>query len=507
MRGRADEFSKSLYAHGYMSAVTLPLISAGRPVGCIVLATEEPDFFDADEMRLLAEFAGDIAFALDYINKAEQLNYLAYYDVLTGFPNRTLFLDRLAQRLNANGVISPPQIAVIVVDPERFATFNNTLGRSASDQLLRAVALRFAESVGSPNVVGRIGSDQFAAAITITGGSADTPKLLEELWRKWLGSAFGSAEHPVRISAKAGIALFPGDGDDAETLLRNAETALRTAKTSSRPYAAYTSKLSEELLARLAIEKNLRKAIDREEFLLHYQPKVDLETRDVLGLEALIRWNSPELGLLPPAKFITILEETGLIAEVGAWALRQASVDRSRWQEKRLKAPRIAVNVSTVQVRADDFVRTITNIARLGGLDPGLDIEVTESLLIDDVSDNLAKLNAIRELGFRISLDDFGTGYSSLSYLAKLPVNQLKIDRTFVSTMLDDPSAMTLVSTIISLARALKLETVAEGVELEEQAKILRLLQCDQMQGYLICKPIAFDEMTTYLSRRRSLVL
>jgi EAL domain-containing protein (putative c-di-GMP-specific phosphodiesterase class I) len=354
--------------------------------------------------------------------------------------------------------------------------------------------------------VGRVGSDQFAAVVTGLRTPTDVPRIMEELWKDWLGTPFNTQEQPIQVTARAGVAIFPADGADAETLLRNAETALKTAKTSARIFAAYTAGLSEQFAERVTVERNLRRALEREEFVLHYQPKVDLQTRRLQGLEALIRWNSPELGLVPPAKFISVIEENGLIVEVGTWALRQASLDSARWRERHLKAPRVAVNVSTVQLRRDDFVRTLSNIVRIAGSDSGLDIEVTESLLMADLTDNLAKLAAIRDLGVKIFLDDFGTGYSSLSYVARLPVHALKIDRSFVATMLDDPSAMTLVSTIISLARALKLETVAEGVESEEQAKILRLLQCDEMQGFLISKPLPFDEMTGYLEQVEELL-
>jgi diguanylate cyclase len=502
LQGSLEDLSAALLANGYRSLVALPLIIAGNAVGCIVLVAREGGFFNDDEMRLLTEFAGDVSFALDHIDKGEQLNYLSYYDVLTSLPNRSLFLERLTQFVHV-ARLSVPQFAVIVADPERFAAFNDTLGRAATDQLLREVALRLAGCVGAHDLVGRTGPGQFAAVVTELSAAADVPKLVDGLWRDWLRTPFGLPQQPIRVTAKAGVAIYPTDGSDAETLLRNAETALKNAKNLARPFAAYTAKLSEELIARAALEKNLRQALDQEQFVLHYQPKVDLESRQLLGLEALIRWNSPELGLVSPAKFIPVLEENGLIVEVGAWVLHQATLDRARWLERRLSAPRVAVNVSTVQLRRDDFVRTLSNIVRIAGPEPGLDIEVTESLLITDVADNLAKLQAVRELGVKIALDDFGTGFCSLSYLARLPVHQLKIDRSFVSTMLDDPSTMTLVSTIISLARALKLEIVAEGVESDEQAKILRLLQCSQMQGYLVCKPLAFDEMTAYLSRRR----
>ena len=237
------------------------------------------------------------------------------------------------------------------------------------------------------------------------------------------------------------------------------------------------------------MEHKLAHALEHEEFVLHYQPKVDLATRRLTGVEALIRWNSPEQGLVSPIKFIPVLEDTGLIAQVGLWVLRQACIDRSLWLERWLKAPRVAVNVSMIQLHRDDFIRTTANIIKLSGSDAGIDMEVTESLIMGDIGASIEKLATLKEMGVRIAIDDFGTGYSSLAYLAKLPVGELKIDRSFVAAMLEDSSAMTLVSTIISLAHALKLEVVAEGVETEEQAKILRLLRCDQMQGYLIRSP------------------
>jgi diguanylate cyclase (GGDEF)-like protein len=388
----------------------------------------------------------------------------------------------------------------VIADPERFNTINDTFGRHTGDELLRQLAERLVGCVGGANEVGRIGSDQFAALIWNVREISDVARTVEEWWRKWLGTPFRIEGKELRISAKAGIALFPNDGEDAETLVENAEAALKNAKSTGDKHLFYTRHLSERVAETLALENQLRRALEREEYVLHYQPKVDLETRRVTGVEALIRWQSPELGLVAPAKFISLMEETGMIVEVGAWALRQACLDRSGWLERRLNAPRVAVNVSTVQLRREDFVRTVANVLKLAGGEVGLDIEVTESLIMDDASDNIEKLKAIRDLGVGIAIDDFGTGYSSLGYLTKLPAETLKIDRSFVTAMLGDPAAMTLVSSIISLAHALELDVVAEGVESEEQAGVLHLLRCDQIQGYLISKPLSFEDMTAYLS-------
>jgi EAL domain-containing protein (putative c-di-GMP-specific phosphodiesterase class I) len=249
----------------------------------------------------------------------------------------------------------------------------------------------------------------------------------------------------------------------------------------------------------LAVEQKLRHALANGEFVLHYQPKVDLQMRRVTGVEALIRWQSPALGLVPPIRFIPLMEETGLIVETGLWVLRQAINDRARWFNHGISAPRVAINVSTVQLRRHDFVENMTRILGSGGSGDGIDFEITESAIINDVACNMGKLKAMRDLGVGIALDDFGTGYSSLSYLAKLPVELLKIDRSFIAVMLEDSAVMTLVSTMITMAHALHLTVIAEGVESEEQARILRLLHCDQMQGYLVSKPLTFDDMAEFL--------
>jgi diguanylate cyclase len=490
----------ALVGLGFRGLGIFPLVIAGEAVGCLVLMTEEIGLFDAAETRLLMELAGDISFALDHIDKAERLNYLAYYDPVTGLANRTLFGERLSTHLNTATRIKG-RFAVVIVCPERLDSFNDTLGRLAGDQLLQEIAERLVEVVGSPDLVGRIGGEQFGLIIPELESDYGVQNTLEHIWHHWLGRTFKIDVQEVTISAKSGIAIFPADGTDADSLLRNGQAALKKAQDSSSRHVFYTPNLGERLAEHLTLDSQMRRALENEEFILHYQPKVDMAQRRLVGVEALMRWRSPQLGMIPPTKFIPIMEENGLIVEAGAWAIRRACVDRSRWQELGFSAPRIAVNVSSVQLRHDDFVGMMAKLLGLSGSETGIDIEVTESVLMEDVAENIEKLSAVRELGVQIALDDFGTGYSSLSYLARLPVKTLKIDRSFVVAMLDDPSATALVSTIISLARTLKLETVAEGVESEEQAKILRLLQCDQMQGYLISKPLSFDDMSVFLGK------
>jgi EAL domain-containing protein (putative c-di-GMP-specific phosphodiesterase class I) len=329
-------------------------------------------------------------------------------------------------------------------------------------------------------------------------------RVLDETSRACFGEPFrpeGGAE--LRLSAKAGIALSPEDGTDAETLHRNAEAALKQAKASNEKFVFYARHMTERVAEKLVMENMLRLALEGNEFVLHYQPKVDLRTRRIEGVEALIRWQSPELGLVPPLQFIPLMEETGMIVEVGAWAMRRAVLDHRAWAERGLAAPRVSVNVSAVQLRKPDFVDTVKTALAGGATSIGMDLEITESLIMEDIEENIAKLGAIRDLGMNIAVDDFGTGYSSLRYLARLPVQTLKIDRSFIITMIKDPNTMTLVSTIISLAHSLGLSVVAEGVDSEDQAEVLLKSKCDQMQGYLISRPVPQDTLLALLSAKQ----
>ncbi|MGO9803009.1 MAG: EAL domain-containing protein [Steroidobacteraceae bacterium] len=493
-----DALSRALEQHGCRALAALPLIVAGEGVGCLLLMSAEAEVFDRAEMHLLEELGGDISFALDHIDKAERLNYLAYYDSLTGLANRTFLQERLAQHIR--GLVDPQALfALVVIDLEQLEWLNDTLGRPGGDEALREFAEQAVRSAGDAGYVARCGADEFALVIPRPQDIMDVTRTVESWLAQWATTPAGEAGRSPSLRVRAGIALFPNDGRDAGALLRSAEAAVKNAKLTQADYAFYTPQLGQALQERRTLESNLRRALENEEFVLYYQPKVDLDARRLAGVEALMRWQHPQRGIVLPGSFIPLMEETGLIVEAGLWALQQACVDRERWMSSGLPAPRVAVNVSSVQLRREDFVRTVADALTHAGPNGGIDIEVTESLLMKDIADNIEKLSRIRALGVGIALDDFGTGYSSLAYLARLPVESIKIDRSFVVAMLDDPSAMTLVSTVISLAHTLRLKTVAEGVESEEQAKILRLLRCDEMQGFLISHPLSFEDMATYL--------
>ncbi|HSM98019.1 MAG TPA: EAL domain-containing protein, partial [Gallionella sp.] len=474
---------------GVRSLAILPLIVSDEVIGTISLYASEIDFFHEEELKLLTELAGDIAFAIDHIGKQERLDYLAYYDTLTGLANRRLFLDRVGQYIHS-AVSGGHKLALLLIDLERFKNINDSLGRPAGDALLKQVAEWLTHNMGGGDLLARVDADHFAIVVPEVKHGGDLPKLFDQKAQAFLEHPFRLNDAVFRIAAKAGIAIFPDDGADADTLFRNAEAALKKAKTGGDRYLFYTQQMTEAVAAKLILENQLRQAIDNEEFVLHYQPKVDMLSGKVTGAEALIRWNDPRTGLVPPGQFIPVLEETGLINEVGRWALRKAIQDYLRWRAAGLPAVRIAVNVSALQLHNPGFVAEIEREIGIGAhAAEGLELEITESLIMADVKHSIATLQAIRAMGVSIAIDDFGTGFSSLSYLARLPVDTLKIDRSFVLEM-NAPEGLALVSTIIILAHALKLKTVAEGVETGEQAGQLRSLGCDEMQGFLFSKPV-----------------
>ncbi len=487
---------------GFHSLVMLPLMVAGEPVAVLALYAVEIGYFDQDEMRLLLELAADISFALEHMTKTDKLEYLAYHDSLTGLANRALLMERLTL---ATGTASRDQrkFALVIADIERFNVINDTLGRQAGDELLKQMAKRVTELAGDSNRVARVSADHFAVMIPEVEHEEKIARIIQEGAARVEGESFTVGGTELRVAVRSGIAMFPNDGAEADILFKNAEAALKNAKASGEKYLFYTQQMSERVAGKLSLENKLRLALDNEEFVLHYQPKVELEGRRIVGLEALIRWQSPELGLVPPMKFIPLLEETGLILPVGSWALRRTSLDHRSWVEQKLKPPRVAVNVSAIQLRQRDFVGVVEGAIIDGVAPTGIDLEITESLIMEDIQRNIEKLNSVRGLGVKIAIDDFGTGYSSLAYLAKLPVETLKIDRSFIITMLKDPNTMTLVQTMITLAHSLRLKVVAEGVETEEQANVLRLLRCDQMQGYLFSKPLPLEQVTALLKPSR----
>jgi diguanylate cyclase (GGDEF)-like protein/PAS domain S-box-containing protein len=483
-------FRTQLMGAGIRSMAVFPLLIAGEVVGVVAVYAAETEFFHSGELKLLTELTGDIAFAIDHIDKQERLDYIAYYDVLTGLANRSLFLERTEQYIRSAGA-ARRMLALFLIDLERFKNINDSLGRPAGDALLCQVAQWLIGHVGDANLVARVGPDHFGVVLPEIQRVEGVGRVLEKTLQAFLGHEFKISAAVLRISAKVGVALYPDDGTDADTLFKNAESALKGAKSSGARYLCYAEEMTVSMAGRLSLENRLRQALERGEFVLHYQPKVNLASGVLTGAEALLRWNDPLTGLVPPNRFIPILEETGLIHEVGQWALHEAVADYRRWREQGLPAVRISVNVSPPQLRNPGFVSEIERA--LGGdatAAAGLELEITESVIMADVRFSIESLRAIRALGVGIAIDDFGTGFSSLSYLARLPVHTLKIDRSFVIDMTLSAEGLALVSAIINLAHSLRLNVVAEGVETEEQSRLLRVLNCDEMQGFLFSRPL-----------------
>ena len=482
----SERYAKS----GVRSVAVLPLIASNESVGVLALYANEIEFFHEEEIKLLTDLTGNMSFALDHIEKEEKLNYLAYYDVLTGLANRSLFLERVTQyaRGAAN---SDHSLALILFDLERFKSINDSLGVPAGDALLRQVAEWLTRMVGDASLLARLGSDHFAVVLPQLKQGQDVRQFVEKAMNGFLEHPFRLNDAVFRISAKAGIALFPDHGAKAETLFKNAEAALKNAKSTGEPYLLYTQKMSAGVAGKVTLENKLRRAIDNEEFVLYYQPKVNLLSGKLTGAEALLRWNDPETGLVAPGRFIPVLEETGLIHEVGRWAMCKAIEDYLRWRDAGTATVRIAVNVSPLQLRNRSFLAEIERAINVDAqAAAGLELEITEGVIMGDVKHSISTLRAIRKMGITVAIDDFGTGFSSLSYLAKLPVDTVKVDRSFVVDMTSGPSGLSLMSAIISLAHSLNLNVVAEGVETDEQSRLLRLLGCDEMQGFLFSKPV-----------------
>lgn len=494
----APHWKREALARGYRSGAALPLACGGKVVGVAVLFSGEPGFFDDEQSRLLADLASDVSLALERMEKQEQLDYLSYYDPLTGLANRTLLLERLQTFLH-EAARGERFVAFMILDVERFRNINESLGRGAGDNLLKLLAGRL-RSHHEADRVGRLGMNSFAVVLPNVPDELHTARLVDEGCKNLFSNPFSLEGQDLRVTARCGVAVFPADGGDPEALARNAEAALAQAKRTGDPTVFYTPKLNADVARRLALENKLRRAVEERQFVLHYQPKVSLETGVVEGVEALIRWNDPDSGLVPPSQFIPVLEETGMILEVGQWALGEAANVYRKWKNIGRKIPRIAVNVSPIQLRQKDFARKVEEAVNSGNGATGIDIEITETTVMHDVRRSMIILEAIRDLGIMIAMDDFGTGYSSLSYLARLPIDYLKIDRSFIHKLVDNHDNLAIASAIVSMARSLGLQTIAEGVETREQVDLLKALGCHQMQGYYFSRPVPEDRLIEILA-------
>jgi len=492
---------------GVRSLAIMPLLVEDEAVGVFVLYSNVTDFFHDEEMKLLREMAGNVAFAIDHIKKGERLDYLAYYDALTGLPNRSLFLDRVAQSIRG-GVAAGPGISMVVLDLEHFAQINDQLGRIAGDALLLWVTARLTCTLGDTNLLMRVGGDHFAFVISNDNQDADVAQILEK-------TASALREDPlwhdgivIRVSAKFGVARFPDDGTDAETLLKHAQAALKLAKSSDKMFAFFSNEMDALSSQRVALAEQLRVAIDAGQLVLHYQPKVDMISGEIVGAEALIRWQHPDKGLLPPTAFITLAEETGLILPIGAWVIDAVCAQQAIWVAAGYRVVPIAVNVSAVQLAKKDFLHTLQSALSKHAISSKLlDIELTESALMKDADEAAEVLQGVRELGCGLALDDFGTGYSSPAYLKRFAFDSVKIDRSFIMDITRNAGDAAIATAIIAMAHSLHLKVVAEGVETLGQFNYLRAQGCDQIQGYFFSPAVSVQVFASDLRSARRILL
>ncbi|HEY9199495.1 MAG TPA: EAL domain-containing protein [Gammaproteobacteria bacterium] len=414
---------------------------------------------------------------------------LATHDALTQLPNRVLLMDRLDQAVIAAQRERNP-VALLVIDLDRFKTINDSLGHHIGDYLICQVAGRLSECIGHSDTLARFGGDEFAVVLSEAAEPADAGHLAQRIIAA-IRQPYTIEDHILNTSCSIGIAVYPVDGTDAQTLVRNADTAMYHAKESGRnTFEFFSMEMNDRAVQRLKLENELRDALLCNEFLLLYQPQVDMRSGEIVGAEALIRWRHPELGMVPPAAFIPIAEETGLIVDIGAWVLQEACRQQLLWCAAGLPPLRMAVNLSVRQVNRALFDLVARTLAD-SGLDARyLDLEITESLLMHDLEENIAILRQVRGCGAQISMDDFGTGYSSLSSLKKFPIQTLKIDQSFVRDVVSDKDDAEIVKAIIAMAHSLKLRVIAEGVEDEAQLAFLRALHCEEYQGYLFSRPV-----------------
>ena len=451
----------------------------------------------------------------DYKNASEKANYLAYYDTLTNLPNRYLFNDRLQQAIT-HVEREKKLLALLFLDLDNFKQINDSIGHKAGDQLLRGVADRLMKSVRATDsvthlskadsefMVARLGGDEFTVLLDKIG-NIEEPAMVAGRILEMLAEPFIIGAHELFITASMGIAVYPYDGKDLETLLINADVAMYQAKKLGRnSYQYYSESMNKFTFERFTVENKLRKALDQNEFMLFYQPQINIQNGNIIGVEALIRWLQPDLVLTRPGEFIPLAEQTGLIIPMGAWILRVACEQNRAWQKAGLTPMLMTVNVSSIQFSQNNFVETVAQILKDTGLDPQyLQLELTESTIMQNSQNTINKLQALQTMGVKTSIDDFGTGYSSLKYLKHFPLDTLKIDTSFVRDLMTSATDQSIVKAIITLAHNFNLKVIAEGVESREQLDYLRACGCEAVQGYFICPPVNSIALAQFAKKKK----
>lgn len=484
---------------GYKSIVALPLIVGGRRVGVLTLLSRDAKLVHDEELLLLQDVMASLSFALRSQEQADTAQFLSQFDPMTGLANRTLFCERLDSMLVRRGDLAKNPV-VVVFDVHNLNHLNDSFGRRFGDLVLQKVAERLKRLTEGDERIGYLGAGVFVLVeLQLESGDRGISSLLES---GVFSEPFFIEGRTLRLSFSSGVAHFPTDGPGAETLVQRAEAALKKAKDSGEQYVHFNLEIHSEIAERLELEHKLRAAMDEQQFEVYYQPQINIASGRIESLEALIRWNDPQRGVVLPGSFLSVLESSGLIAKVGDWVLGKAADACERWSRLRLGPVRVAVNVSPLQLRQRTFVRSALDMQRRIAANPGfgLDLEITETTLLQDVEGASRKLRELRAAGVRIALDDFGTAYSSLGLLSKLPVDLVKIDRSFVHGMPGDPASVLLVESITRLAHGFGLITVAEGVETPEQLQALRNMGCDVAQGYLHSPPVPLQKVEILLA-------
>jgi diguanylate cyclase (GGDEF)-like protein len=494
---------EGLIASGVRSLACLPLHVDGTPVGAFLCGASATGVIGQDEMLLLQEVTANLSFALQYLDKQDAVRLLSYFEPLTGLAKRALFCERLSRLLTRGSERLPP-LAVTVFDIDHLSVINDSMGRHAGDRLLQCVADRLKGHFPDTEQLAHLGGGTFACLNSLPARSESEIDTLHADITRLFDRPFSVDGRAVVATIKCGLACYPEDGKEPNQLVQNAEAALKEAKTQGERYLHHRTEMNAALARRVGMENRLRAALEERQFVLHYQPKIQLRTGRVVGVEALLRWQDPQEGLISPATFLPLLESGGLMAATGAWVLEQAAADCREWRRKGLPPIRVAVNISPHELRHRKIAQAILErIGDLVGDDSwGIDLEITEGALSGDSSSCVHALRLLRAAGIRVALDDFGTGFSSLGRLSELPIETLKIDRSFTSRLPSDRKSCTLVSTIIGLAHAFDLTAVAEGVETEAQFDYLLREGCDESQGYLHSRPVPKAKLEAWLRSR-----
>jgi diguanylate cyclase (GGDEF)-like protein len=487
---------------GAQSGAALPLLSRGEAVGVLLFMSAERDTFTPEFAEILERLAANLSYALENFDRLdekekaeERIKYLATHDSLTDLPNRAMFGQlvnysiKTAQRYER-------RCAVLFIDLDRFKIINDSLGHGAGDCLLIEMARRLRTGVRADDVVARLGGDEFVILLNEIGDSGQVTSIAHGLLSA-LSSPMELAGQECRVTASIGVSIFPEDGADEQTLMKNADMAMYQAKQEGKNDIRFFSpEVMTQSVDRFVMEAGLRRALEREEFCLHYQPKLDVATGRIAGVEALLRWNHPELGLLPPLRFIPLAEETGLIVPIGRWVMNAACEQNMAWQRDGLPPLLMAINVSPRQFSEENLLRYIDEALQASGMDPTLlQVEITESMVMLNVEKAVQVLDAIQGRGVRLAIDDFGTGYSSMSVMKRFPIDTIKIDRSFVRDLPQNSEDIAIARAIIDMGKALGLTVVAEGVETHEQKEFLREHACDEIQGFLVSKPVPADRI------------